>query len=163
MTSPEISFPPSGVVRLTGRDVTAVLQNISTQRFDDLGAGDARLALFCDFRGRLLYRVMAANLDDGIWLIREDAAGAPLAEYLDRNVFREDVRIEDLSAAWQVRSHPEKTGVEARLERGAAGIRIEIPGVPRYELTPTDRGAGGGESAADWNARRIAAGWARHG
>ena len=52
--------PAAGVVRLSGRDARGLLHNISTQQMLDLAPGQARLALFCDFRGRLLHRVVAA-------------------------------------------------------------------------------------------------------
>jgi len=161
MTRSEASLLSPSVVRLTGRDVVTVLQNIATQRFDDLAMGEARLAVFCDFRGRLLHRVVAARVDDAMWLVREDAPGATLAAYLDRNVFREDMKIEDLSAAWQVRSFPEMPGTEGRVERTGSSIRIEIARGPRYELAPLEHGAA--INSVDWEARRIAAGWARHG
>lgn len=151
----------SGVVRLTGRDVATVLQNVATQRFDDLPADEPRLTLFCDFRGRLLHRTVALRMaDDSVWLVREDAPGDSLAAYLDRNVFREDVKIEDLSTAWRVRSFPERIGAETRIERSGETIRMRIAGAPDYELT-----TGVPDAAADpgWEETRIRAGWARHG
>src|SRR6185503_4212916 len=68
----------------------------------DLAPGQARATLFCDFRGRLLHRAVVAAEKDAIWLLRDDAAGAELAAFLDRHVFRDDVRIEDRSEALPV-------------------------------------------------------------
>ena len=93
----------SAALRLTGRDALTVLNRVTTQRLDDLGAGEARTTLFCDFRGRLQHRVTVAHATDGaVWLLREDGPGAELAAHVDRSVFREEVRIEDRSGDWPV-------------------------------------------------------------
>ncbi len=87
-------------LRLTGRDALPVLHRISTQRLEGLAPGEARGTLFCDFRGRLLHRAVVAAAPDGaVWLLRDDAEAAPLAAFVDRHVFREEVAIEDRSVA----------------------------------------------------------------
>src|SRR5580765_8374234 len=89
--------PPRGtLLRLAGRDALAVLHRISTQHLERLAAGETRATLFCDFRGRLLHRaVVTVTSDHAVWLLRPDAPGDELAAFLDRHVFREEVRIED--------------------------------------------------------------------
>lgn len=90
-------------LRLTGRDALPLLHRLSTNALLDLPAGAARATLFCDFRGRLLHRAHVVHARDGaVWLLRGDAAGAELAAFVDRFVFREDVAIEDRAAgfAW---------------------------------------------------------------
>ncbi len=100
----EPSLAGSTALRLTGRDALLVLHRVSTQKLDDLAPGHARTTLFCDFRGRLLHRVAVAHAGDGaVWLLRDDAPGEALAAYMDRQVFREDVHIEDRSAELPVR------------------------------------------------------------
>src|SRR5437016_10520593 len=102
-TASDAAALAGGVVRIEGRDALRLLHDISTQQLLDLKSGDARLALFCDFRGRLLHRVVVARVSDGsLWLIREDAPGASLAAHLDRSIFREEVRLADLSASFAV-------------------------------------------------------------
>ena len=167
----------SGAIRLSGRDVLAVLHNISTQSLLDLVTGEARLALFCDFRGRLLHRAHAARVSDGsVWLVREDGGGASLAAWLERAVFREDLRIEDQSAAFGVT--PEfaaapQAGARATssgtappdtahvLERDGRPARIEIPGCPALSISEAAQFTA--PDAARWNAERIERGWAAHG
>lgn len=91
--------PHGTALRLTGRDALPVLHRISTQVLEGLAPGEARATLFCDFRGRLLHRAVVALAPDGaVWLLRGGAPGAPLAAFVDRHVFREDVVIEDRSA-----------------------------------------------------------------
>jgi folate-binding protein YgfZ len=77
-----------------------VLHRISSNALLDLGRGTARPTLFCDFRGRLLHRAIVYRArDSSVWMLRPDAPGDELAAFLDRNVFRDDVVIEDRSGA----------------------------------------------------------------
>lgn len=93
--------PDRTALRLAGRDALALLHRVSTNALLDLPAGGARATLFCDFRGRLLHRAHVVHAPDGaVWLLRGDAAGAPLAAFVDRFVFREDVRVEDRADAF---------------------------------------------------------------
>lgn len=97
-------MPSTTALRLTGADALALLHRISTNTLSDLAPGQARPTLFCDFRGRLLHRAVAGVTADGaVWLVRDDAPGAELAAFLDRHVFRDDVRIEDRSSDLPVR------------------------------------------------------------
>ena len=80
---------PSILLRLTGRDALPLLHRISTQALEDLGRGESRATLFCDFRARLLFRAHVVRLtDDSVWLVHELAPGADLAHHLDRHIFR---------------------------------------------------------------------------
>jgi folate-binding protein YgfZ len=159
----------SGVLRLTGRDVLPVLHNVSTQGLLDLAPGEARLALLCDFRGRLLHRVAAARLADGsVWLVREDGGGASLAGAIGKIVFREDVRIEDESERWQVRAEfgagpgAEPPGIGRAIEARGRPARIEIGGCPALVLSESGA-ALDADAAAAWSRARIERGWAAHG
>src|SRR2546427_12639350 len=97
----------STLLRLEGRDALAVLHRLSAAFLDDLVPGQARATLFCDFRGRLLHRVIVVVTSDrAVWLLRDDAPGAALAAHLDHHVFREDVRVSDLGAGRWVRTVP---------------------------------------------------------
>ncbi|HTM56951.1 MAG TPA: hypothetical protein VL123_00900 [Candidatus Udaeobacter sp.] len=155
-----------GVVRLLGRDALSLLHNISTQRMLDLEPGDARLALFCDFRGRLLHRVVAARTRDGaVWLVREDQSGDSLAAHLDRSVFREDVTIEDLSADYAVVPRVAPDAVAAVVvEHDDQITRLHAPGMPELRIgsagTPADAEP---FDPAAWERERIGMGWGRHG
>jgi len=84
------------LVRLEGAETLDLLHRISTQDMSDLAPGMARATLFCDFRGRLLHRAIAARTADGaVWLLRDDAGTAELIAYLERFIFRESVRVAD--------------------------------------------------------------------
>lgn len=118
----------SAALRLTGRDVLAVLHRISTNALAELPAGTARATLFCDFRGRLLHRAVVAHARDGsVWLLRDDAPGDSLAAWVDRHVFREDVTLDDRSAVLAVR--------RVRDPGGPLGELVEHDGMPRFART----------------------------
>src|SRR6185295_11184596 len=88
----------SGVLRLSGRDTLPLLHRVTTNALDDLQPGEARATLWCDFRGRLQFRAVVAVTSDGaVWLLRADAPGAELAAALDKSIFRDDVKVEELS------------------------------------------------------------------
>lgn len=118
-------------LRLTGRDALALLHRIGTQKLDDLAPGHARATLFCDYRGRLLHRAAAGMTSDGaLWVLRDDAPGDELAAFLDRHVFRDDVRIEDRSSALPVGA---VVSEEADLPTGTVRERDAVPLALRVE------------------------------
>jgi hypothetical protein len=119
----------STALRLTGADALALLHRISTNALGDLRPGQARATLFCDFRGRLLHRAAVAIAADGaVWLLRDDAPGAPLAAFIDKQVFRDDVHIEDHSGRLPVRRVARETSlaVGTLLERDGTPIAVRI-------------------------------------
>src|SRR5262245_36912136 len=141
----------STALRLTGRDALALLHRISTNALLDLRPGAARGTLFCDFRGRLLHRaVVAVDGDQAVWLLRDDAPGATLAAFLDRHVFRDDVRIEDRSR-------------ELPVWHGAPGD-ARAPGIPgTISLEGGTLVVGAGRAIPTSEPERIRAGRPAHG
>jgi len=110
-------------LRLTGRDTLPLLHRVTTNALEDLQPGEARATLWCDFRGRLQFRAIIAMAGDGaVWLLRADAPGAELAAAVDKIVFRDDVRVEDLSHV-----HPLEL---ARGTTGEVGVLAEADGAP---------------------------------
>lgn len=144
-------------LRLTGRDALPLLHRIGTQAVADLDSGQARATLFCDFRGRLLHRALIGVGGDGtVWLLRDDADGAPLAAFLDRHIFRDDVRIEDRSEALGVRWIPEdeRFGPDTLVERDGAPLGLRIGAGETLEVTDGSVAAPGAAAA---RARILAA------
>jgi tRNA-modifying protein YgfZ len=140
------------LVRLLGSDALGVLHRISTQSLLDLRTGEARATLFCDFRGRVLHRaVVAATSDGALWLLREDAPGDALLEFVDKHLFRERVTLSDLGAARVVRpvaggvGHAPGTVIDhdgmpqsIQLDWQFA-LRIEPAGTPESDYEETER------------------------
>jgi len=118
----------STVLKLEGRDVLDLLHRVTTNRLDDLATGAARGTLFCDFRGRLLHRAVVARLGDTIWLLRDDAPAAPLLAHLDRQIFREDVRVTDSSGTLAVWSDMGVSVSEGSVDGDDAPRIVRAPG-----------------------------------
>ena len=149
------------LLRLTGADALAVLHRLSTQTLLDLEPGACRMTLFCDFRGRLLHRAAVGRTRDGaVWLVRDDAPAPELAAYLDRHVFREEVRLEEGPAHRAVLPEPQGFGLAPHtvVERDGVPHRLQIG--PAFGLE-----VGGPRSTADpaGERLRILAGRPRHG
>jgi len=116
-------------LRLTGSDALALLHRIGTNAVADLAPGEARATLFCDFRGRLLHRALVGvAADRSVWLLRDDAPGEALAAFLDRHVFRDDVRIEDRSERLPVRWAPgdETVAADTLSERDGVPVALRV-------------------------------------
>src|SRR5690242_11674062 len=152
MERPSTTPAPVGrgaVLRLEGQDTLGVLHRISTAFLEDLPPGECRVTLFCDFRGRLLHRVVVGRAPGGaIWLARADAPADSLIAFVDRHVFREDVRVADETGAFAVRevAGPAAGAGPARFVEGrpewlpvSAGFALALgPGAARSELEPED-------------------------
>jgi folate-binding protein YgfZ len=118
----------STALRLTGRDTLPLLHRVTTNAIEDLQPGEARATLWCDFRGRLQLRAIVAVANDGaVWLLGADAPGAELAAAVDKSIFRDDVKVEDVSASYPF--------VLARGTTGEAGVLDEANGVPSIVST----------------------------
>jgi folate-binding protein YgfZ len=154
----------STLLALTGRDTLDLLHRISTQTLQNLAPGWTRMACFCDFRGRLLHRVwVARGPDDTIWLARPDAPAAGLTAFLDRSIFREDVRVADRSADLAVNwCEPGGITPETLETRDGTPLRMRAAHGPALAVI----GAGALESGAVARldeVARIAAGVAAQG
>jgi folate-binding protein YgfZ len=154
---------PTTALRLTGADALALVHRISTQALADLAPGQARATLFCDFRGRLLHRAVVAVTSDGaVWLVRDDAPGGPLAAFLDRHVFRDDVRIEDRSASLSVGRGRDDDGLAAGTCSERDGVPVVLhPADGETLVVSADAGAGAVPDSDDRD--RIRAGRPAHG
>ena len=150
----------SSVLRLEGRDALDLLHRVSTRFLSDLAPGECRAAPFCDFRGRLLHRaVVAATRDGALWLLRDDAAGDGLAAFVERGVFREDVRIADLGARWSAFTEDDGAPAAGAVEeRDGVPVRARISPHWAIALVPA-----GTSLPPEDEAARIRAGRPRHG
>ncbi len=147
---------------LEGRDALALLHRISTQSLLDLAPGQAAATLFCDFRGRLLHRaIVAVTGDRVVWLLRDDAPALPLADFLARFVFREDVRVTVPREDWSVRLVAGDVGLAPGAVREREGRPHEVQVRPGWALALVPPGAPPPLPALEH--ARILAGLPRHG
>ena len=159
MTLPLTDPTRSTLLRLSGLDALDVLHRISTQSLLDLEPAHARATLFCDFRGRLLHRAIVARAGDAVWLLRDDAPADELLAYVDRHVFREDVRMDrpgELGAVVVVKSAVLAPGEVHQRD----GVPLQVQLDEGFALAIGDA-ASGLEPAGEFD--RIHAGRPRHG
>ncbi len=93
-----------GVIRAEGEDAAKFLQGQLTQDFALLGPGQARLAAFCNAKGRMQASFVALPLAPGDFALV--VSGDLLAQTLKRLsmfVLRAKVRLSDATAAFQLR------------------------------------------------------------
>ena len=154
----------TSALRLTGRDVLPLLHRTTSNALADLGRAQARATLFCDYRGRLLHRAVVVVAPDGsVWLLRPDGPGAELAATVDRLVFRDDVRIEDLSGPVQVRLVP--VPADGTAQGPAVSFRADVTATPIPVHVATGDGTAleTGEGATLSERERIVGLHPRHG
>lgn len=154
-----MSSSGSTLIRLDGRDALDLLHRISTQHLRELEPGRCRTTLFCDFRGRLRHRAAVARTADGtVWLVRADAPSAELIDAIDGQTFRDDVRLDDMSAGHVVTAVPAWPGVEAESldEHEGLPMTLHLDGIVDWRIDPA------AEIAALDEPGRIRLGWPRH-
>jgi folate-binding protein YgfZ len=150
------------LLRLEGRDALGLLHRVSTQSLLDLAPGQASATLFCDYRGRLIHRAwVAVTGDRSVWLLRDDAPTIPLADFIERFIFREDVRVGVPREDWSVRQLPGSVGLDPGVLRERDGLPHEIQTRPDWTLVLMPPGAPPPDAATE--RARILSGLPRHG
>src|SRR5439155_13055407 len=121
-------------------------------------------------RGRLQQRAIVARTSDGaIWLLRDDAPPDELLATIERQIFREDVRLFDRSDAWTFSTRYRSTTRGEPDEALVPGTIGERHGVPVRMRTEDGTSFALGSSVDDIFVRprseseRIPAGRPRHG
>ncbi len=96
----EVSFcrqPGQGALRVSGRDARKFLHAQTTQRIDDLGAGETRLAAWLNAKGRVLALFDVVPDGESFLLILPASNLVAVIAGLKRYVLRDDVRIEPVA------------------------------------------------------------------
>lgn len=106
-----------GVLELGGADVLSYLHVVSSQHTADLRPGDATSALLLSPKGKIEFAFRLAVVEGGALLDTHAAAARPLADRLQRFVFRYDVTVRQVAAG----SGPGATGSGAGAS-AAAGV-----------------------------------------
>lgn len=87
-----------GRIRLTGQDRFELLNRMSTNKTTDMQPGEGRATIFLNANGRVIDRIEAYNRPDHLLIITEPGQGAPMRDFLQRNIFfNDDVQLEDLT------------------------------------------------------------------
>jgi tRNA-modifying protein YgfZ len=96
-------LPHLGVIRVEGEDAVKFLQGQLTQDFALLGPHEARLAAFCNAKGRMLASFVGFKRSPTeILLVCSADLLAPMVKRLSMFVLRAKARLSDASAEWPV-------------------------------------------------------------
>src|SRR5206468_3188629 len=88
-----------GRLALRGRDALDLLHRLTTNGIKDLRPGQGAATLFTTPKGRILDLVLLHRLEDEILALTGPGRSQPVASWIERFTIREEVRVEDLSAA----------------------------------------------------------------
>lgn len=89
-----------GRLEARGRDRLELIHRISTNQMTNMAIGEGRPTIFTNPNARILDRASVYNRHNNALLIAEPGRSAPLAAYLQRNVFfNDDFKLTDISPA----------------------------------------------------------------
>lgn len=92
-------LPHLGVIRVRGQDAASFLQGQLTQDLVLMAPGQARLAAFCNAKGRMLASFVACRrAPDEFWLVCSRDLLAPTLKRLSMFVLRAKARLDDATA-----------------------------------------------------------------
>ncbi|MGZ5182563.1 MAG: YgfZ/GcvT domain-containing protein, partial [Ramlibacter sp.] len=98
------ALPHLGVIRAQGEEAARFLHNQLTQDFALLGPGQARLAAFCNAKGRMLASFVAfARGPQEILLVTSRDVLAPTLKRLSMFVLRTKAKLTDATGEFDVR------------------------------------------------------------
>jgi tRNA-modifying protein YgfZ len=166
-----------GLLRLTGKDRLKFLHRASTQKVDGLPLGAAVHAAFLDVKGHVVADATLVLRADEAILDLEPAALEPLRLHLVRYIVMDQVKVEDVSAAFRVvpafgpagadlargRAPPSAVAWDDA-RRGAPALDVMLPAAEAEAFREGLAAAGATPLAEDdLEALRVLAGVARFG
>ena len=117
-----------GMVKASGADVLDLLNRLSTNRVDNLRAGEGAPTIFTNEKGRIIDLVYVLNLGEFVLLLTGGGAQGPVMEWVDRYTFIEDSELEDVTESMAMLS---VVGTEASdVLEGVTGL--DLAGLVAY-------------------------------
>jgi len=92
-----LHLPQTGVIKITGEDVKAFLQNMLSQDVDAMIGGQTKRTFLLDAEGHVLADAFVHFGDDATWLELDRFDIASTIKTLDSRLFTEDVTLENIS------------------------------------------------------------------
>ena len=150
-----------GIVKASGVDVLDLLNRLSTNRVDNLRAGEGAPTIFTNEKGRIIDLVYVLNLGEVVLLLTGGGAQAQVMEWVDRYTFIEDSELEDVTESMAMLSvaGPEASDVLEGVtgadlsELGAYGscefevddlrgwvVRMDVGELPGFQVVVEDGG-----------------------
>ncbi len=117
---------PLSVLRVSGKDAKGLLHRLTTNEVDARREGEAFPNVFTSEKGRVLELATMIVTGEGI-IVLGQAPGQALARWIQKRVFREEVRVEDLSERYRVVSVLE--GTFEPPEEALATVRGAVAGL----------------------------------
>lgn len=152
-----------GVVRVTGEDATAFLDNLVTNDVTGMAPGTARFAALLTPQGKILFDFFVVRVADGYLLDVARDKAAELAKRLTLYKLRAKVAIDDVSAgyqvgvAWRAAQDPIRDGALFYADPRSEKLGFRFIAIADY--APTTLSSVGTEpTATDYHAHRIALG-----
>lgn len=128
-----------GRLRVTGKDALDLLNRLTTNRVDQLPAGQSAMTVLVDERARILDLLAIANLGGELLVLTSPGASHQVIQWLDRYTFGEEIAVQDVTNATAMLSllGPEApailariTGVDTKSVAPNAALRLSLAGVP---------------------------------
>ena len=126
-----------GRLALRGRDALDLLHRLTTNGIKDLRPGQGAATLFTTPKGRILDLVLLHRLEEETLALTGPGRSQPVASWIERFTIREEVKVEDLSAArgtlglfgaQAARAVSGLFGEEAARRPLHDPLRVEVPG-----------------------------------
>ena len=92
--------PAAAQVEITGRDRAAFLNNLCTNKLDQIQPGEGRETFLADANGRILHHVVVFAGPQSLVLHTAAGMGPSLIAHLEHYWIREDLKFHDRSAEW---------------------------------------------------------------
>ncbi len=109
--------PSHGLIELRGRDHAGLLQRLSAADVGELAPGQGRANVFLTAKGRILHVFDQLTFQEFTVLAFEGGPTAPVAQWIDRFVFAEDVQTNPLEEWRELRLiGPERCSVLQQLD-----------------------------------------------
>jgi tRNA-modifying protein YgfZ len=149
-SSPRVFADLSGwsKVEVAGADAATWLNDLVTNRVDDVGRGASRRTLLLDRTGRVKADLHALGMRGGsLLLVQDPAQPFPILDLLDRYVLSSDVTLTDRAKEYALFSHPTPGGWTFELE---GDWRPSVLGSGLDRLVPAPKQAAERDRYAGW-------------
>ncbi len=112
--------PATTQVEITGRDRATFLNNLCTNKLDQIQPGEGRETFLADANGRILHHVVVFAGPQSLVLHTAAGMGPGLIAHLEHYWIREDLKFHDRSADWGqlILAGPDAAGIVEKLAGG---------------------------------------------
>lgn len=86
-----------GLLQMTGKDHVDLLHRLTTNELRMLQPGQGQINIFTSEKGRIVDRVTLYKFEDKMWILPSPETVELIAQWIDKFIFLEDVKIENLS------------------------------------------------------------------